>query len=306
METPHLLIHPKSTPYQVFLHLMMMAMYYVAIISLVALAVQYIDLIFPDQLISYSGSYDAIRSFSSALLVTFPVFLLCAWIIRKAFQSQPGERHIAIRRWLIYLTLFVAGVTMVVDLVQFVNGFYSGELTLPFFLKLLWVLIVSLLTFAYFMWDLSEAGISSKNAKMLAGTSSTFLLLILALGFLLAGSPTHQRAVRLDEQRIMDLQNIEYEVGNYWREKNTLPTKLTDLERDLYYFSPPVDPETKASYDYKVSGALSFKLCATFSADYQNVPNTNLPKDQWTHTAGYTCFDRTIDPDFFKTTPAKY
>jgi len=292
--------HPRSTPYQVFLHLMMMAMYYVAIVSLVTLLVQYIDLLFPDQLIGYSGSYDVIRAMSSTLLVTFPVFLLTSWIIRKAFSRDPAERKIAIRRWLIYLTLFIAGISMVVDLVQFVNGFYSGELTFPFFLKLLTVLLVSLLTFGYFIWDLSEKGIHSKNAKMLTGISSTLLLLILGSGFLLAGSPAHQRAVRFDEQRIMDLQNIEYEIGNYWREKKALPSELTDLQRDLYYFQLPVDPETKENYSYSVTGTLSFKLCANFSAEYQSIPNTALPSDQWSHPAGNTCFEHTIDPDFFK------
>lgn len=300
MDTLRLTPHPKSTPYQVFLHLMMMAMYYVSVVSVVTLIVQYIDLIFPDQLLSYSNAYDAIRGTSSALIVTFPVFLLCAWFIRKAFFREPNERNIAVRRWLIYLTLFVAGIAMVVDLVQFVNGFYSGELTFPFFLKLLTVLVVSMLTFGYFLWDLSEKGVQPRQAKILAYTTSAMLLFTLGVGFVLAGSPSHQRAVRLDEQRIMDLQNIEYEIGNYWREKNELPPELSYLERDLYYFLLPVDPETQKNYVYEATGKLSFELCATFSADYQPIPNTQIAKDQWAHGAGYTCYDRTLDPDFFK------
>ena len=300
METLRHTSHPRSTPYQVFLHLMMMVMYYVSVISVVTLIVQYIDLIFPDQLLSYSNAYDTIRTTSSALVVTFPVFLLCSWFIRKAFLHDPVERSIAVRRWLIYLTLFIAGIAMVVDLVQFVNGFYSGELTLPFFLKLLTVLVTSGLTFGYFLWDLSESGIHSKQAKILSYITSTVLLLTLGVGFALAGSPSHQRSVRLDEQRIMDLQSIEYEIGNYWREKKELPTQLTNLERDLYYFLLPIDPETQESYIYEATGELSFKLCATFSAEYQPIPNTQIAKDHWTHGVGYTCYDRTLDPDFFK------
>src|SRR3989338_8386169 len=107
--------HPRSTPYQVFLHLMMMAMFYVSVITLIALIVQYINLLFPDELLSYGEAYDVIRSTSSSLIVTFPVFLLTSWFIRKAFKRDPNERNMGIRRWLIYLTLFVAGITMVVD-----------------------------------------------------------------------------------------------------------------------------------------------------------------------------------------------
>ncbi len=295
--------HPKSTPYQVFLHLMMMAMYYTAVISFVSLAVQYIDLLFPDQLLGYTGYYDVIRSASSTLIVSFPVFLLTCWFVRKALRADPDDRNIAIRRWLIYLTLFLAGIAMVVDLVQFVNGFYSGELTLPFFLRLLTVLIVSLMTFAYFLWDLSEKGISSKNARILAGVSSVFLIATLGVGFALAGTPGHQRAVRFDEQRVYNLSNIEMEITNYWREKGALPTQLSDLQRDLYYFQVPVDPETNEAYAYEVTGDFTFKLCADFSAESQKIPansDLSLPSTEpWTHSAGTTCFDRTLDPDFF-------
>lgn len=290
----------RSTPYQVFLHLMMMTMFYGSVITLIALLVQYINLLFPDQLLSYSESYDIIRSTSSALVITFPVFLLSTWLIRKAFEKNQEERNVFIRRWLIYLTLFVAGITMVVDLVQFVNGFYSGELTLPFFLKLLIILLISLLTFGYFLWDLKENGISSKAAKRMAGISSTGLLFILSVGFILAGSPAEQRAIRLDEQRVMDLQTIEYEIVNYWREKDTLPPSLSDLERDLYYFELPMDPETQMNYEYSITDALSFQLCAHFSADYKPIPNERLPQEQWLHSTGRTCFDREIDPDFYE------
>jgi hypothetical protein len=276
-----------------------MVMYFVTVISFVTLLVQYIDLLFPDELIGYSGSYDSIRMASSILFITFPVFILSSWFIRKAFKSDPSERHISIRRWLVYLTLFVAGITMVVDLVQFVNSFYSGALTLPFFLKLLTVLVLSIVTFSYFSWDLRKEGINSKVAKILTVLSSSVLVLTLGVGFVLAGSPAHQRAVRLDEQRVMDLQNIEYEVGNYWREKNTLPTQLSDLERDIYYFQLPVDPETKENYTYTATGPLSFTLCAKFSEDYEPVPNETLPQNPWAYSAGNFCFDRTIDPDFF-------
>lgn len=277
----------------------MMAMFYVSTISLIALIVQYIDLSFPDELLNYGGSYDVIRTSSSALIVTFPVFLLTTWVIRKEFAKNPDEKNIAIRRWLIYLTLFIAGVTMVVDLIQFVNGFYSGELTLPFFLKLLTVLVFSLFTFAYFIWDLKEKGISSKQARILVVISSVFLFMTLAAGFLLAGSPAHQRAVRLDEQRVYDLQNIEYEIGNYWREKTALPENISDLERDLYYFVVPVDPETKEPYVYETTGELTFRLCANFSAESQTIPNVVTSQNQWTHAEGETCFERSIDPDFF-------
>lgn len=298
MKTP---LAPKSTPYQVFLHLMMMVMFYVFIISLMALLIEYINFLLPDPLLGL-GSYNVVRSMSSALMVTFPVFLLTSWLIRKTFEVHPEQRHMEMRRWLIYFTLFVAGITMVVDLIKFVNGFYSGELTLAFFLKLLIVLILSLMSFGYFLWDLSETGLHNKGAKTLVLVSSVSLLLILGLGFVLAGSPSHQRALRFDEQRLWALQSIESEIGYYWREKNELPSQTSDLEHDLYGFQVPLDPETQEPYPYQVTGDLSFQLCAVFSMSYEDVPVSTapFPYERWDHSAGLTCFDRTIDPDFLE------
>ena len=69
----------------------------------------------------------------------------------------------------------------------------------------------------------------------------------------------------------------------------------------------PVDPETSEFYEYQILDDLKFELCATFeteSGDNQNaIPAIYYPKGQdynWQHGVGTICFERTIDPDFFK------
>lgn len=290
----------RSTPYEVFLHLMMMSMMIVSVVSLITLLVQYIDLIFPDKLIWYGSIYDVIRNASSSLLVAYPVFLFSSWLISKDLKETPAKRGMMIRRWLIYLALFAASITVVVDLIQFVNSFYSGELTLPFFLKVLSVLIIAVITFAYFKWDLDREHGKSPWAKIHAISSSVFLLVVLGLGFVFAGSPGHQRQIRLDEERVQDLQSIEYQIGEYWRQKEALPEALTDLQRDLYYFELPVDPDTEAAYEYNVLGELSFELCAHFDRASQPALNLRNEVTTWKHEAGDVCFERSIDPDFYE------
>ncbi|MFA4937031.1 MAG: hypothetical protein WC575_01910 [Patescibacteria group bacterium] len=132
-------------------------------------------------------------------------------------------------------------------------------------------------------------------------------------GFFIVGSPKEERLMRLDDQRIQDLQSLQSEIIYYWQNKNQLPTQLTNLIDNISGFYPPQDPETGLAYTYEVTGNESFKLCATFSRtgsgqnQYLARPivlpqgkEITLEQDNWQHQAGYVCFDRTIDKDLYK------
>ncbi len=133
-------------------------------------------------------------------------------------------------------------------------------------------------------------------------------------GFFMVGSPTTERLFRFDEQRIMDLQSIQWQITDYWQNKQKLPSQLADLNDELRGVLVPHDPETGANYEYYIESTYSFRLCATFnkpSRSNKNETYVEYPKpyithlsgaDSWQHEAGNFCFQRTIDPDFFKKT----
>ncbi len=131
-------------------------------------------------------------------------------------------------------------------------------------------------------------------------------------GFFILGTPQEERLRKLDDLRISDLQNIEWQIITYWQAKGQLPEKLADLIDSTRGVIIPVDPETGAEYEYLVKAELEFTLCAIFSTSGPgpNLDNVARPmvyekpiptgSDNWQHTAGRTCFDRVIDPDFYK------
>lgn len=130
-------------------------------------------------------------------------------------------------------------------------------------------------------------------------------------GFFMVGSPSALRFQKIDDQRIADLQMLQSQITNYWQAKNKLPTSLADLNDSLRGITVPQDPQTKTDYVYEMKSAQVFDLCATFSAvqDKTN-PSQNYyapygisGNTDWFHPAGYYCFERTIDPAFFKNTP---
>jgi hypothetical protein len=90
----------------------------------------------------------------ASLLVAFPVFLFVARHLGKDLARNPVKRLSAVRRWLTYLTLFLAAGIVVGDLIAAVYNLLGGELTLRFVLKVLVVGAIAGTVFAYYLFDL--------------------------------------------------------------------------------------------------------------------------------------------------------
>lgn len=304
----------KSSPKDVFMHLLGVITLYVSVISFIALWWQFINFIFPDPL-NFPGYgsyvYDPIRIATSALIVVFPVFILLSWLIGRELQDEPAKRELRIRKWLIYFTLFISAITIIVDLIILINNFLRGDLSTQFLWKILVVLIVAAAVFGYFIWDLRRREKASGKPRLFAWITVGVILGSIIYGFFLVGTPSQQRARRFDEQRINDLQQLQSKIINYWQQKYVLPTNLATLS-DIGV-QPIVDPETSQPYEYRTVGNLSFNLCANFSsrnvyplndkratAPYAVGPYYGPGNKDWTHESGHVCFGRAIDPNLYR------
>ncbi len=145
---------PKSTPKDVFYNLLSIVTLYMSAISFITLMFQLIGLWFPDPL-SYSyGVAESIRWSAAILIVAFPVHMLMMWLISKEITANPERREIKIRKWLGYLTLFIAAITAIVDVATLVYNLLGGEFTIRFILKVLVVLVVAAVIFFYNLKEL--------------------------------------------------------------------------------------------------------------------------------------------------------
>ncbi len=306
--------HPsKSSAKDVFSYLLMIIMLAVGVVSFITLLFQYVNVKFPDALDSWmmQGASVAMRGSISALFIVWPVFILMSWLIAKDLKADHEKQGMWVRKWLLYLTLFVAALTVIIDLITLVNTFLSGEITTRFVLKVLVVLAVATAIFAYYLWELRrDPSVKTQLPKHAAIASSVVVVGAIVASFLLIGSPAKQRDTRMDEQRVWDLQSIQNEVLNYWIEKEELPATLEDLENAFTGFQPPVDPNSNEAYTYTVKSELEFEVCATFETEVTEEKNKNAypimmygyrdaSSDVWTHGIGVTCFTRTIDPELY-------
>ena len=304
------------SPKDFFLYIAAMVALYVSAISLLALLFEYIDVLFPDRLEYYIDPYSgAIRFAIASLVIIYPAYIFLTRILNQDLRANPEKRELGIRKWLIFLTLFVAGVTIIVDLVALVNTFLGGDLTTRFTLKVISVLVVIGGVFWYYIQDLK--GKWEKNealSKKIGWIVSSAVLISVISGFFIIGSPQTLREIRFDQNKENDLQSIQWQIVNYWQQKGSIPITLEDLKDPISNYIIPVDKQTGEPYTYRKLSGFSFELCAEFNLKSRGGFSRNgerivrpvktiepfgLEGGNWQHEEGETCFKRVIDPDLY-------
>jgi hypothetical protein len=294
-----------------FLHLGAVATFYASTIALIALLFEAINYAYPRVTDYYQYYSSPSISFQVAtLIVAFPLFLALSWLIQKSYATEPALREAPIRKWLSYITLFVAGAVVAGDLVTVIYMFLDGqELTTGFILKIAALLVIAGGVFMYYLREIRNS-IGAGERNLWRGAAIAVILASIIIGFMVVGSPRTQREKRYDNERINDLQGIQWQIVSYWQRKEALPATLSDLEDSISGYKVPVDPNTGAPYVYKITGqsARAFELCATFDRGTPSSMNSvqhppTYPKgpmgESWEHTQGVQCFERDIDPQLY-------
>lgn len=311
----------KITPKDFFLWLGAMVAFYWSVVAFIFLIFNYIDYAFPDPLSYLPDPYSSGIPYQMAsIVVMFPVYFGLFMLIRRDIARDPSRKEIWVRRWVLILTLFLAGATVAGDVIVLLTTFFSGDaLTVTFLLKILIVFLVAAGVFMHFIadywgyWDEQR-----KRELVVCGAVGVLMIGSIIAGFFIVGTPQHARLLRYDQQKISDLQGIQSQVVYYWQQKDTLPESLSDLTDSISGYSAPLDPQNNQPYEYRIIQApYSFELCAEFNAagDVQNgyvypryetitLPATKGVLENWQHDAGHICFERTIDPELY-TLPAK-
>ncbi len=295
----------KTTPKDFFLWVGAIVSLYWSITSFIQLVFNEISYTFPTLLSQVRDPYQSGMSYEMAsLIILFPLLLLIMNVIRHDLAKDPSRSEIWVRRWALYLTLFLAGATMVGDLIILLNSFLSGQtILLPFLLEVAIVFLVSVALFLHFIADLR--GYWSEFPKRLHRISwviGVLIALTILAGFLIVGTPAHARLVLLDQGKVQDLQTINEEIISYWQGNQKLPVSLATLSFDG--ISLPIDPQSGDSYSYQVTGKLTYNLCAIFNGQSttETIGSVSMPMipagsgvgESWGHTAGYNCFHLSI------------
>ena len=119
--------------------------------------------------------------------------------------------------------------------------------------------------------------------------SLIFVVLGIATGFWLLGSPKLQRQLKADEKRLDSL----YKIASYLhRQQNQ--TKNFQLPNTLPQKDYSVDPVSGKSYEYQVIDTRKYQLCAEFATDSRKNRKKESSyrklREFWNYSQGKNCF----------------
>ena len=293
----------ENTPRNVIIQLGSLIALYVSISFFLTLVFGMINLIYPDAADAYyeiEGSSDSVRLGIAMVVVFFPAFITLTRITHVVKRQEKESEYTMLTRWLLYISLLVAGLTLLGTLVTVLYTFLNGDLTSRFFMKAGAVLCVVGLSFHYYLLEVKGYWIKHESRSfMFAVGISLVVLMTLAFGLRHIDTPATVRDMKIDEQQVNDLRQLQYQIQNSLIENSSSTVASIITQLDL---SSTNTPALREPYTAEAT-ATGFKLCATFSRDYTD-PNTLTSPidptsriknaDNWNYKAGRYCFERVV------------
>lgn len=247
-------------------------------------------------------SQSDVRFAISSLVVMFPIYILLSWYVARDIKKFLFKQDIAIRKIMIYCTLFVAVLTLIGTLVSIIYTYLGGELSIRFNLKAFSVFGVALALFGYYYYSLRRDYSKESFVPVFITVFATAIVSCAIIWSIsIIGSPSVMRAKKIDSTRLSDISGIQSNLLNRIQMADKLPATLDDLSNAFQGYKVPTDPITKEEYGYRVIQqptikmnyttskkemvtAAIFELCATFDtvrevdARGQSVPAVSLDK----------------------------
>jgi len=283
---------------------------YLSIAFFLVLTFGLINLSFPDALNgvwAIESAASSVRLGFAMVLVFFPTYLVLTRLVNKNRRTSDDSHYLGLTKWLIYLSLLVAGITLLVDLAVVVMGLLEGELTTRFILKALAVAVVTGAAFFYYIKDAQGYWLDHERLSYIYAAVVTLLVTaVMVMSLTQIPNPSTVRQMKADNEMVGILQDIQWRVEDFYRANQSLPVNLAEVYGE--FDVPPVTAEL-AEYSYEPTGETEYQLCTTFNYDVNELQQQYRPAPMadsvgiknnynWDYKAGEWCFDRVIDEEF--------
>lgn len=139
-----------------FVYLVLFATLYYTVFHLGSLLFDLVNVAFPDAASGrgYEVFGASMRWSVASLLIAFPIFAFVARQVARDVERNPVKRLSPVRRWLTYLTLYLAAIALICDFTTLVYNLLGGEISIRFALKVLVVAVIAGSVFGYYLHDL--------------------------------------------------------------------------------------------------------------------------------------------------------
>jgi hypothetical protein len=251
---------------------------------------------------AYAGQFSqsAVKYGIATLLIAMPVYFIVMYFINKKIFQGEIKNNSMIRKWLIYIVLFITAAVIIGDLISLVFSLLDGDLTTKFLLKALTVLVIAGSIFGYYVWDIRKD--KRKGNRYLVNriffTGGIIIsVIILVASFFIVDSPQVARDKKVDQETIRSLKHLTSQIRFYYEKNKKLPNKIEDMEninRALKNNFKKID-----GIEYSKLGELSYEICAYFRRDMSEKDSNRIYylgnfEENWDYSQGKNCFSKKI------------
>lgn len=261
----------------------------------------------PDPLLDNTAwAYRDLKFSIASLIITAPLFIVLANYIQKYIKSERISLESQVRKWLSFVTIFIASCIIIGVLIGIIVNYLDGNLSLRMFLELVVVLAISTMILLYNIFDIRRQDVPKKNILRMVFNWVVIPLSIISLviAFFLVESPTQARSRRVDEKTMNTMSQIKSGLENYYYNDKNLPNDLDTLKNqgDKYYiyaedFST-IDKDHVISYERLEANR--YTMCADFllsSEQIKEITYDTYMAEMFPHNAGNNCFTYELKAD---------
>lgn len=275
---------------------------YVSVGAFFGVVFGFIDALFPG-VASTVGIFDvpneSVRFAVATLIIAFPLFVWLSRLAEKEAVALGAGVEFLTRKWLLYITIALAGAAIAGTAVSVLFSYLNGDITARFITKALTIVAVAAAGLTYYR-ALLKSGAADAMKKMVPLVYAVNIVVVaaVAVGLMLSGSPADVRAYRMDQTRVNHLYEIQNGLNAYWSIHADLPENLQGAVDPNVGFTNPKDPESGTEYEYKRTSKTSYELCATFALPTRPVGNEDRPNSAevfYEHEAGRVCFAQNVN-----------
>tara|TARA_Y100000588_G_scaffold12165_1_gene13218 strand:- start:1093 stop:1524 length:432 start_codon:yes stop_codon:yes gene_type:complete len=130
---------------------------------------------------------------------------------------------------------------------------------------------------------------NTSSGSVLFGASVITVIVAVGVGLFILGSPAEERARRVDDRRVEDLQGIVAATDLYWTRHARLPVSLDELTSEPGVRIKTSDPANSEIYGYKAVDSIHYEVCASFE-QVSGETSSNSERNLWAHNSGPQCF----------------
>ena len=284
---------------------------YVLLFNFIFLGFALIDLYFTDADTLYFFVNGGFVKFNLAsAIVVAPAFFIVAGILRKHMKGL-DDFDMKWRKWLLTLTVFLASVIVVIDLITLVYTYLNGEQLLGAFIaKALFALAVFVCVALFYIKDLKGYWNAKRNLqKQVTYFAGALVFIFIVANLAMLGSPYKYKLLQKDFEQINGLQSTNNSIARYYEKNKRLPDSLDQVKTLDPYPYLPKDINTQDNYKYTRKDETNYTICAYFNLDFPKLPKKGdliydnwrvsawreYKKEGWVYKSGETCFDKSIN-----------